>query len=89
MDFEQYSTRTFTYVEVFDTSADGQSGGRVRLGSGGNNGIGYRRIIVVIEPVRPGADISLFLVAYSEDRYQGGASFLSGRITPDLRPLYL
>lgn len=89
IDFEQYSYSTFTFIEVFDTSVDGQSGGFVRLGSGIGNGIGTRRIILVITPVRPGANVSLFLVGYSEDLVNGGQTFMHGRMTPDLSPLYM
>lgn len=87
-EFLESGSSQFSFVEIFDTSSDGESGGRVRLGSGLNNGIGTQSLIFVINSVRPGAAISVFIALYFEDIYLGGQSFLAGRMAPGLQPLY-
>lgn len=83
--FEQYGYAAFTFLEVFDTSADGQSGGTVHLSA---NSIGSNRIVLAIQPVRPGGSVSLFIVGYSEDYFEGGNSFLFGRFFPGYEIIY-
>lgn len=85
---QQHFLMNFEFVEVFDTSADGVSGGRVRIGNGYNHGIGKQRLIIILTPSQPGANISLFLVAYGRNVYTAGPSFMSGRLTPALRSIY-
>lgn len=76
---------TFTFVEVFDTSADGVSGGTVRLVEGG---IRTSTMILVVQPVRPSAPVSLFIVAYGHNLYEGGQNFRIGRMVPGLERIF-
>lgn len=71
--------QTFTFVEVFDTSADGQSGGLVRFNSGG---VGFSEFNITVIPVSPDSSISVYVVAYSLDIINGGNNFRVGRFLP-------
>lgn len=76
---------SFTFVEIFDTSADGRSGGTVRLL---DYGIGSQSLIIVVQPNQPGGSVSLFLSVYSQNFGYGGNNFQFGRVTPGADVIY-
>lgn len=77
--------QTYTFIEVFDTSADGRSGGLIHLNSGG---IGHRTFFITIYPIAAQHPISVNVVAYSMDTINGGTNFRLGRFLPSLQLAY-
>lgn len=78
--------QTYTFVEVFDTSEDGRSGGLIQFVSGG---VGYSEFRISIFPLSPDHPIRIVVVAYSLDTIYGGRNFrLGGHFVPNLHLLH-
>lgn len=77
--------QTYTFVEVFDTSADGRSGGLIQFVSGG---VGYSEFRISIFPISPNHPIRIIVVAYSLDTINGGNNLRVGRFLPSYQLLH-
>lgn len=77
--------QTYTFVEVFDMSPDGRSGGLIQFVSGG---VGYSEFRISIFPVSPAHPIRIVVVAYALDAINGGNNFRIGRFVPNLHLLH-
>lgn len=77
--------QTYTFIETFDTSEDGVSGGLVQLIAGG---IGSKEFQLSVKPVSADHHIFMYIVdAYAEDEKNGGQNFRHGRYLPGLERL--
>lgn len=79
------SNYTFTFIQTFDTSADGFSGGYVELIDGGN---GTKQFTLAVTPVA-NQNISLYIVAYADNLINAGRNFRFGDYRPALTLLTL
>lgn len=76
--------QTFTFIETFDSSDDGVSGGLVQLVSGG---IGSGVFQLSVTPLSPNQPIRLYIVAYAEDEQNAGRNYRFGRYQAGLERL--
>lgn len=67
--------QTFTFIQAFDTSDDGNHGGYVTLIEGG---VGTDEFVLSVEPLSADLPLRLYIAAYAVDPINGGSNFRVG-----------
>lgn len=76
--------QTFTLIQAFDTSDDGQSGGLITLIEGG---VGTDEFVLSVEPLSASLPLRLYIVAYAVEEINGGSNFRIGTFRAGLELL--
>lgn len=76
--------QTFTFIQAFDTSNDGNHGGFVTLIDGG---VGTDEFVINVQPLSLGYPMHLYIAAYAVDEVNGGSNFRVGTFRAGLELL--
>lgn len=80
------SNVSITFIETFDTSEDGVSGGLIQLIDGGIGDSGFR---IGVQPLSANHPLRIVIVAYYESPQSDGRHYRFGHYRPGLERLVL